>query len=111
MNKAWIYVITGGFMDIIWAIFLKLSNNFTNIPYSAITIIFLLLAFFLFSKAMTQLPSGVAYTVFTGIGTMGTIVCSSIFLHESLTLVKIFFSTILIAAIINLKLATDKKGA
>lgn len=110
MSKAWIYVILGGMLEVIWAISLKLSNGFTDTFYSVITIVFVIISFYLFSKGMSLLPSGVAYTVFTGIGAVGTIIVSILFLNESVTFSKIFFSIVLIAAIINLKMATGEES-
>lgn len=110
MSKAWIYVILGGMLEVIWAISLKLSNGFTETLYSVITVVFVIISFYLFSKGMSLLPSGVAYTVFTGIGAVGTIIVSILFLNESVTFSKIFFSIVLIAAIINLKMATGEES-
>ena len=87
----------------------KKSNGFTNLGYTAITIVLVLISFYLFSKGMTLLPSGIAYTVFTGIGAIGTIVFGILILGESISFQKIIFSCLLIIGIIGLKI-NSKEG-
>lgn len=108
MKHAWTFVILGGVLEVFWVLFLKLSHGFTQLNYSIVTIIFLIISFYLFSKGMKFLPSGVAYTVFTGIGAVGTIIFSILFLGESVSIPKIAFSSLLIISIIGLKLTSDE---
>lgn len=109
MNKAWTYVIIGGFLEVFWALCLKKSNGFTNLGYTVITIILVVISFYLFSKGMTLLPSGIAYTVFTGIGAIGTIVFGILILGESISLPKIIFSCLLLIGIIGLKINSKEE--
>lgn len=109
MNKAWTYVIIGGFLEVFWALCLKKSNGFTNLGYTAITIILVVISFYLFSKGMTLLPSGIAYTVFTGIGAIGTIVFGILILGESVSLQKTIFSCLLLIGIIGLKINSKEE--
>lgn len=108
MSKSWFYVVFGGFLEIFWVLSLKLSHNFTVFPYSLITVVLVIVSFYLFSKGMELLPSGVAYTVYTGIGAVGTIILGILFLHESISLPKILFSIILIIGILGLKLTSEE---
>lgn len=111
MNKAWIYVVSGGLLEIFWALGLKKSEGFTQLNYSLITIVLVVISFYLFSKGMALLPSGVAYTVYTGIGAVGTIVFGVILLGESLSVSKVIFSLLLIIGIIGLKNASGEEVA
>ena len=88
---------------------LKKSNGFTNLGYTAITIVLVLISFYLFSKGMTLLPSGIAYTVFTGIGAIGTIVFGILILGESISLPKVIFSCLLLIGIIGLKMSSKEE--
>lgn len=111
MNKAWSYVILGGILEVFWALCLKKAAGFTNLTYSILTIILVVISFLLFSKGMKLLPSGVAYTVFTGIGAIGTIFFGILFLGESVHFSKIFFSFLLILGVISLKLTSKEENA
>lgn len=108
MNKSWVHVVLGGFLEIFWVLSLKMSHNFTIFPYNIITIVLVLVSFHFFAKGMEELPSGVAYTVYTGIGAVGTIIFGIVFLGESSSFPKMFFSLILIIGILGLKLTSEE---
>ena len=51
---------------------MKLSEGFTKLTPSVITIFFMILSFGLLAHAMKTLPLGTAYTIWTGIGAIGS---------------------------------------
>jgi quaternary ammonium compound-resistance protein SugE len=106
---AWFYLILAGLSEIVWAYGLKMTHGFTDVIWSVITIIFMIVSFFLFARAMRTIPIGTAYAVFTGIGAAGTALIGILFLEESANLLKIISLLILIGGIVGLKLA-DKKS-
>ncbi|WP_076459706.1 DMT family transporter [Limosilactobacillus caccae] len=107
MSKSWLHVILGGILEIFWVLSLKMSHNFTVFPYNIITLLLVVVSFYLFSKGMEELPSGVAYTVYTGIGAVGTIIFGIIFLGESVSTPKIVFALLLIVGILGLKMTSE----
>ncbi|MYL64801.1 QacE family quaternary ammonium compound efflux SMR transporter [Bacillus hwajinpoensis] len=101
---AWIYLVIGGLMEVLWAIGLKYSDGFTNPMISLLTIVGIVTSFYFFARALKYLPVGTAYAIFTGLGAAGTAVIGMMFLNESISLMKIFFIILLISSIIGLKL-------
>ncbi|WP_226659349.1 DMT family transporter [Pseudalkalibacillus hwajinpoensis] len=101
---AWVYLVIGGLMEVLWAIGLKYSEGFTNPVISLLTIVGIATSFYFFSKALKYLPVGTAYAIFTGLGAAGTAVIGMMFLNESISFIKIFFILLLISSIIGLKL-------
>lgn len=108
-NNAWYYVIIGGLLEVFWALCLKQSNGFTNLKFTILAIILVIISFYLFSKGMSLLPSGIAYTAYTGIGAIGTIVFGVLILGESISLSKIIFSCLLLIGIIGLKMNSKEE--
>lgn len=107
----WIYLILAGLSEIVWAYGLKMTHGFTEPVWSAVTIFFMIVSFFLFAKAMKTIPIGTAYAVFTGIGAAGTALIGVFFLNEGVSPLKIISLIILIAGIVGLKLfCHDKTG-
>jgi quaternary ammonium compound-resistance protein SugE len=106
---AWLLLIIAGLTEIIWAIGLKEAHGFTVWLPSIITIVFLIISFFLFAKAMKTIPIGTAYAIFTGIGAAGTAVVGILWFHEEVSFGKIFFLCVLLLGIIGLKLVDDEK--
>ena len=56
------------------------------------------------AKAIQTLPVGIAYPVWTGIGTVGTVLLGFFFLNEPLTLARVFFTGLLVFSIVGLKI-------
>jgi quaternary ammonium compound-resistance protein SugE len=106
---SWIYLTLAGIMEIIWAIGMKYSNGFTNLWPSVVTIVAIIFSFLLFSKSLKTIPIGTGYAVFTGIGAAGTAAVGMVFLNESVSLMKIFFITLMITSIIGLKVVSGEK--
>lgn len=67
----WFYLTLAGLLEVVWATTMKLSDGFTQIGYSLITLLGMLLSFYLLSKALRDLPMGLAYPIWTGIGLLG----------------------------------------
>jgi quaternary ammonium compound-resistance protein SugE len=71
---AWAILILAGIFEIIWAYSMKMSEGFTKLTPSIVTLIFMILSVVLLSIAMRSLPLGTAYTVWTGIGAIGSFI-------------------------------------
>jgi quaternary ammonium compound-resistance protein SugE len=61
---------------------------------------------FLLVKVTQQLPIGTAYTVWTGIGAVGTVLVGILIFKEPATFWRLFFIMTLIASIIGLKVVS-----
>lgn len=61
---------------------MKLSDGFTRTLYSIVTFVGMIASFALLSAAMRTLPLGMAYTIWTGIGAVGSFVAGLYFLGE-----------------------------
>lgn len=106
---AWFYLVLAGLSEIVWAYGLKMTHGFTVLDWSIITIVFMLVSFYLFALAMRTIPIGTAYAVFTGIGAAGTAILGIVWLNEDAGFWKIVSLLILISGIVGLKLVKDDK--
>lgn len=100
---AWIYLVVAGLMEVFWSTFLKLSHGFTQLGYSALTIVGMVASFLLLSQAMKTLPLGTAYAIWTGIGALGAVVVGIVFFREAVTLPRMVFVGLLLIGILGLK--------
>ncbi len=100
---AWIYIIMAGLLEIVWVIGLKYSHGFTKIIPSIVTVVIILFSFFLLSKALHSIPLGTGYAIFTGLGTVGTVVTGMLFWGETINPLKVFFVALMILGIIGIK--------
>ncbi|MCM3170045.1 DMT family transporter [Peribacillus frigoritolerans] len=100
---AWIYIIMAGLLEIVWVIGLKHSYGFTKIIPSIFTVVIIIFSFFLLSKALHSIPLGTGYAIFTGLGTVGTVVIGMLFWGETINPLKVFFMVLIILGIIGIK--------
>ncbi|MCM3357626.1 multidrug efflux SMR transporter [Psychrobacillus sp. FSL K6-4046] len=107
---AWILLIVAGITEIIWAIGLKEAHGFTELIPSLITIMFLVISFFLFAQAMKTIPIGTAYAIFTGIGAAGTAVVGVLWFNEQVNAGKVVFLCLLLFGIVGLKLIDTEEA-
>jgi quaternary ammonium compound-resistance protein SugE len=101
---AWIYLLVAGILEVVWAYSMKLSNGFTNLTFSAITIVTMMASFGLLSLAMRALSLGTAYTIWTGIGAVGAFAVGVLFLGEQLTLVRLCAAGLIVSGLVLMKL-------
>ncbi len=101
----WIILVVAGLFEICWAIGLKKSDGFKNIPWVIFTVITLAISMGLLSYALKDLPVGTGYAIWTGIGAVGTAIMGMIFFKESTDFWRIFFIGLIVAGIVGLKFA------
>ena len=105
----WFFLLLAGFLEVGWTFGLKYSEGFTQLVPSIITVVLLSASFMLFARAMRTIEIGVAYAMFTGMGTAGTVIAGILVLHEPADFWRLFFITLLIAGIVGLKLVSKDK--
>ena len=103
---AWIFLIVAGLLEVVWAIGLKYSEGFTRFWPSVLTIIAMVISMGLLGIAMKSLPAGTAYSIWVGIGAVGTVVLGIALLGEPANAARLVSVAFIIAGIIGLKLAT-----
>ncbi len=107
---AWVYLIAAGVTEVIWAVGLKHSDGFKKLGPSILTVIVMLLSFALLSQAMRKLPLGTSYSVWTGIGAVGTVIYGMARLSEPRDLPRMICLALIVGGIIGLKVMTPAKG-
>jgi quaternary ammonium compound-resistance protein SugE len=103
---AWIMLIGAGLLEVVWAYSMKLSNGFTRLVPSVITLVMMIASFALLSLSMRTLPLGTAYTVWTGIGAIGAFVVGIVALGEQLSLMRVFAAVLIVCGLVLMKLTT-----
>ena len=104
---AWIVLVIAGMFEIGWAVGLKYTEGFTRLWPSLWTIASIVISFGLLAAALRSLPLGTAYAVWTGIGTVGTVLFGIVVLSEPADAARLGCITMIIAGIVGLKLFTS----
>lgn len=103
---SWIILIIAGLFEVCWAIGLKYTEGFTRLWPTAGTVLAMLISVWLLGIAMKSLPVGTAYSVWVGVGAVGTVVLGIVLLGEPANAIRLISVALIIAGIIGLKLAT-----
>jgi quaternary ammonium compound-resistance protein SugE len=103
----WIYLVFAGFLEIVWAFFMKKSAGFTLIVPSTITVVTMIASFILLSIAMRSLPLSTAYPIWTGIGAVGAFVVGIIVLEEAVTPMRLLAALLIVAGIVLMKVSSS----
>ncbi|AXY55899.1 quaternary ammonium compound-resistance protein SugE [Acinetobacter chinensis] len=104
---AWIVLIFAGVFEIVWAYTMKMSEGFTKLTPSIITIFFMILSFGLLAYAMKTLPLGTAYTIWTGIGAIGSFLVGIFILGEPTSAMRMLAAVLIISGLVLMKLSSS----
>ena len=102
---AWFYLILAGLLEVVWAYFMKQSAGFSRLVPSLITVVAMMASFGLLSMALRQLPLGTGYTIWTGIGAVGTFIVGVVWLGESASVLRLVAAGLILAGLVLMKLA------
>jgi len=106
VGMAWLVLFAAGLFEIGWAIGLKYSVGFTRLGPSVATVVSMVISLVLLGLALKSLPLGTAYAVWTGIGTIGTVILGIFLFAESADVLRIACIGLIVAGIVGLKLVT-----
>jgi len=100
----WLSLFVAGLFEIFWAVGLKMTEGFSKLIPIVITVAGMIASFFFLSIALKKLPLSVAYAVWTGIGTAGTVLFGIFYFHEPTNIAHLICVAMIICGIIGLRL-------
>ena len=103
---AWVILVVAGLFEIGWAMGLKYTEGFTRLWPSVGTLMAMTISLWLLGLTMKSLPVGTAYSVWVGVGAVGTVILGIVLLGEPANAGRLLSVALIIAGIIGLKLAT-----
>jgi quaternary ammonium compound-resistance protein SugE len=103
---AWLYLIVAGVLEVVWAYAMKQSQGFTRLWPSVITLGVMAGSFALLSLSMRTLPLGTAYTLWTGIGAVGSFIVGVVLLGEHLTVMRGVAAGLIVTGLVLMKLSS-----
>jgi len=104
-NSEWIKVIGAAIFEVMWVIGLKHASTVWE---WLITVVAIIISFYVIISASAKLPVGTVYSVFVGLGTAGTVIADMVIFGEPFKLMKLVLVVILLVGVIGLKMVTEK---
>ncbi|WP_049558843.1 DMT family transporter [Nonomuraea sp. SBT364] len=107
---AWIYLLIAAVFEVIFALATNATEGFTQLWPSLLTAGAAATGIFFLSLALKTLDVGVGYTIWTGIGSVGTVVLGTLIFGEEINLWKALAFVLIIGGVLGLKLS-DRASA
>ncbi len=104
---AWLLLLGAGVFEVGFTTCLRFADGFRHPGWTAGFFLCAGLSFLLLERAARTIPLGTAYAVWVGIGAAGTALLGIFLFREPAELPRLVMLTILVAAIIGLKLVSS----
>ncbi|GGV15276.1 transporter [Kitasatospora herbaricolor] len=102
---AWIHLLIASVFEVVFALATNATDGFTRLGPSLLSSAAAAGGIYFLSLALRTLDVGVGYTVWTGIGSVGTVVLGALLFHESVNGWKILAFVLIIGGVLGLKLS------
>lgn len=105
-TMAWLILVLAGLFEVVWAVGLKYTEGFSRLWPTVGTLAAMACSLGLLELALRSLPLGTAYAVWTGVGTLGTVILGIWLFGEAAEPLRLICIGLIVAGIIGLKLVT-----
>lgn len=102
----WAIIILAGIFEMGWAIGLKYTEGFSKLWPTVWTALSMIVSLWLLEIAMKTLPVGTAYSVWVGVGAVGTVILGIILFGEPANTGRLISVGLIITGIVALKITT-----
>lgn len=99
---AWFYLLLAGVLEVVWASGLKKLGFGLSWPLGAVTLFAMIGSLVALYAAMLRLPLGIAYPIWTGIGSLGAVLVSVFVFQQTLSVTGALGVLLLIVGMILL---------
>jgi len=102
---AWIFILIAGLEEVVSVIAMKYIDGLKFKKPIAVMVIGFFVSFYLLSQAMQQIPAGVAYAVWSGIGTIGIFIVGILRFKEKMNVQQVAFLSLILVGVFGLQLS------
>ena len=102
----WLILALAGLFEMGWAIGLKYTDGFSRLLPTIWTVVAMIISLWLLGISMKTLPVGTAYSVWVGVGAVGTVILGIVLFGEPANTGRLISVALIVAGIIGLKLTT-----
>ena len=102
---SWIFLVAAIFFEVAGTTFLKLSNGFSRLVPVIFMFVFYITSLSLLSLVLKKIEVGIAYAIWSGVGTATITLIGIVFFSESINILKIGGIILVIAGVTILNLA------
>ena len=101
--KIWLYLLGAVIAEVVWAISLKESQNFTRRWPTVLAVVSLAGDFFFLAYTFKHLPMSVVYPMWVGLGALGICLYGFVVYGEDVTMLKLACIALIVLGVVGLK--------
>jgi quaternary ammonium compound-resistance protein SugE len=106
----WIHVVLGGLFETGWAVTMKMSDGFSRIEWVLPTMALLVVSVLFLNKGLVAgLPAGSTYSVWVGIGAIGSLVAGLLLFGDLLSPLKALCVALILAGVLGIENESSKR--
>ncbi|WP_326778897.1 MULTISPECIES: multidrug efflux SMR transporter [unclassified Streptomyces] len=102
----WVYLSIAVVFEICFALGTNATNGFTRLWPSVLTLLAAAGGIYTLSLALLELDVSVGYTIWTGVGGVGTVIMGAILFKEKITLTRLLSFAAIISGAVILRLTS-----
>lgn len=100
----WLWLLAAGAVEIVMAVALKYSQGWTRPWPSALGVGAALASIYLLTRALAHLPLGMAYAIWTGIGSLGVVLLGMLLWGEQASWSRLLMIGMIVAGTVGLRM-------
>ena len=104
---SWIILIIAGLLEVVGVNGIQRFNSGNRLSGAIEMVLGFAASLFLLGVAMGSIPLGVSYAVWTGMGTVGSVILGIVLYGDSASVKRIFYVSLIVVAVIGLRLVTS----
>lgn len=104
----WVYLFGAVVAEVIWAVALKESENFTRLWPTVLSVVALAGDFFFLAYTFKVLPIGLVYPIWVGLGAVGVTVYGIFVYGESAEVIKLVCILLIVCGVVGLKVCAPE---
>ena len=101
---AWFYLFIASFGEIFGMTFINIFLQRKKLVWLLFVVITFSFGFLFLALAIKEIPLGVAYAIWSGIGATGSVLMGIIFFKEAASVGRMFFLSCIIIGVVGLKM-------
>jgi small multidrug resistance pump len=109
--NAFVWLLLAIVAEIIATSSLKATEGFTKPLPSVIVVVGYVLTFYLLSLSLKEIPLGIAYAIWAGLGTVGTVIVAALVWREGINTAQIVGTVLIVAGVVVLNFFSNAHTA
>jgi len=105
--KPYLFLLVAIVGELLGTSMLKLSNGFTKLYPSIAVVICFGLAFYMLSLSLQYISLGIAYAIWSGVGTLATVIIGILIWKEKVGLITVLGIALVIAGVVLINLGSS----